>query len=212
MSEKPSSQMTSPRECVGWLCYTLASEKTSSGQLSSLRKQSATSPSPSSWWILTKLEQAKLNREIGETSQANWHSLVKMLSMLTLTGTPAKTKIDPTKPNGTGIEATNKPTVPLRGSLHQPDRTLGTALFAAGYSEHRLASLLNAREGQRANQLIRTCRFLLAKKEGFDCRELADFIFSSDPEKSPYDQVRQRVARDYFRAAVKQDIELPENL
>jgi hypothetical protein len=52
----------------------------------------------------------------------------------------------------------------------------------------------------------------LAKKEGFDCRELADFIFSSDPEKSPYDQVRQRVARDYFRAAVKQDIELPENL
>jgi len=213
MTDELRTNMASPRECVGWLCHVLASEMTSSGQLSSLRKQSAGSPSPSSWWLLTKLEERKLNREIGEASQYKWHTLVKLLSLLTSSGTPVRAANDMDVPTDTDTETAvnNRPDVPLRGSLHQPSRSFGAALFAAGYSESRLASLLNARELQADDQLIRACRFLLAKKETFDCRELADFIFNQNPEKPQYDQIRQRVARGYFRAAVKHENNATDN-
>ena len=140
---------------------------------------------------------------------------VKALALMTLSGTPVKSKA------GASVEGTDapddqqgvsvKPDVPLRGSMHQPSRALGAALSAAGYSERRLAALLNASERQLEEQLIRACRFLLAKKESFDCRELADLIFVQDVLKEQHDRVRQKIARSYFRTTVKNETESSQN-
>lgn len=214
MIEKVKEKRMNSRDCVGWLCYVLSSEGTNSGQLSSLRKQSVDSPSPVSWWLIARVEHNKLHREINLNTERSWHMLVKALALLTLSGTPVKSNTAaPSEASDASKDQdvlNHAPDVPLRGSLHRPDRALGAALFAAGYSEHRLATLLNARDVQLEEALIRTCRFLLAKKEAFDCRELADLIFLQNPITEQHDQVRQKIARAYFRSAVKKDSKLSE--
>jgi len=213
--EKADEKQISYRDCVSWLCGVLASEGTNSGQLASLRKQSVDSPSPSCWWLLARLEHSKLQREISKSSERNWHMLIKVLALMTLSGTPVQSKSE-VKTNGSEVpddqsEISKKSNGPRRGSMHQPSRALGTALSAAGYSERRLAALLNARGIQLEEQLIRACRFLLAKKEPFDCRELADLIFLQDSLREPHERVRQLIARAYFRAAVKKELETKDN-
>ena len=69
-------------------------------------------------------------------------------TVMTLSGTPVKSKtplfVEGTGATGDQQGASVKPGVALRGSMHQPSRTLGAALSAAGYSERWLAALLNA--------------------------------------------------------------------
>ena len=215
MIEEVVEKRVSYRDCVGWLCHVLASESTTSGQLATLRKQSVDSPSPVCWWLLARLEHSKLQREISGNSQRGWYMLVKLLALMTLSGTPVKSKtplfVEGTGATGDQQGASVKPGVALRGSMHQPSRTLGAALSAAGYSERRLAALLNAGDRQLEEQLIRACRFLLAKKESFDCRELADLIFVQDSLNEQPDRVRQKIARAYFRTSVKKETDSSQN-
>jgi CRISPR system Cascade subunit CasB len=77
--------------------------------------------------------------------------------------------------------------------------SLGSALFAAGYSEGRLTRILEAREEQFADVLPRMVRFLVAKGRAFNPFDLARLVLRRGAEND-----RRRIARDYYRAEAKQ--------
>ena len=83
-----------------------------------------------------------------------------------------------------------------RESAHDPQHPMGAALFDAGLSELRLASLLAARGDLRDELLLRTCRWLARDPQHhrFDLRTLARFaVYDAD-------ETGRRIARDYYRA------------
>jgi CRISPR type I-E-associated protein CasB/Cse2 len=82
---------------------------------------------------------------------------------------------------------------------HRGGASLGTALFAVGYSEGRLTRLLEAREADLDVVLPRMVRFLVAKGERLNPYELARFVLRRGGEAE-----RLRIARDYYRAEAKQ--------
>jgi CRISPR system Cascade subunit CasB len=79
------------------------------------------------------------------------------------------------------------------------DEYLGSALFAAGYSEGRLTRILEARAEQFADVLPRMVRFLVAKRRTFNPFDLARLVLRRGAEDD-----RRRIARDYYRAEAKQ--------
>jgi CRISPR system Cascade subunit CasB len=81
--------------------------------------------------------------------------------------------------------------------LHQPQRRLGDALAAAGYSELRLVRLLRAQPEMLPRE-VRTCsHFLAAKAEPSNLAELARLLVTTDPDKSG--SLRRGIARAYYR-------------
>jgi len=87
--------------------------------------------------------------------------------------------------------------IALAGGFHQPHAPLGTALANAGFHELRFTRLLRARGGRLLDELSTTVRFLVAKAESFDVRELAALIASSDHPQWA-ERVRRQVARGYY--------------
>ena len=81
---------------------------------------------------------------------------------------------------------------------HRGGQSLGTALFAAGYSDGRLTRLLEAPEADLSVVLPRMVRFLVAHGERLDPFELAHLTLRRD--KAPN---RLRIARDYYRAEAR---------
>lgn len=84
--------------------------------------------------------------------------------------------------------------------LHRSGESLGTALARAHYSEGRLARLLNAGAGDLPVVLPRMVRFMLAKGEALNPHELWRLIRAASYDLGALDEVRTRLARDYYRA------------
>ena len=80
---------------------------------------------------------------------------------------------------------------------HNPERSMGEALQAAGVSELRLARLLGAPPDLRPELAVRTCRRLAATEVSrFNLVTLGQFLlFSADKRPARW------IARDYYRAA-----------
>lgn len=88
---------------------------------------------------------------------------------------------------------------PAKLPAHEPTRSMGEALQAAGVSELRLARLLGAPPDLRPELVIRTCRRLAATEfNRFNLVTLGQFLLFGD-DKRP----ARWIARDYYRAAFK---------
>lgn len=92
-------------------------------------------------------------------------------------------------------------------SAHDPDRSVGAALYLGGnlgrttafYSETRLNRLLTARGAMLPTLLIRMFRMLASAGVSFDWREMARFILNDGYNESKTEQARRRIARSYYR-------------
>jgi CRISPR type I-E-associated protein CasB/Cse2 len=82
--------------------------------------------------------------------------------------------------------------------FHRPGAPLGKSLAEAGFHELRFTRLLRARGDTLLDEVLKTARFLCAKAEPFDFRDLAGLIESSD--RSWAEKSRMNVARDYYFA------------
>ncbi len=81
--------------------------------------------------------------------------------------------------------------------LHRPNRGLGEALAASGFSELRLVRLLKAR-GEPLFDEIRTCtQYLSSKSESCDLTDIARLILILEPNRAEHH--RRSIARSYFR-------------
>lgn len=76
-------------------------------------------------------------------------------------------------------------------SIHDPDRTLGSALAASGLSEARFARLLAARGPSRDDALERAIRMMARKGGGLNVTDLARAILWPDDTS--------RIARSYYQ-------------
>lgn len=77
---------------------------------------------------------------------------------------------------------------------------LGSALFAAGFSEGRLVRFLEATAVDLPVAVPRAVRFLAAKRQGFDCVSLARWVRGIAAGGPRAEGERKAVASDYFRA------------
>lgn len=82
--------------------------------------------------------------------------------------------------------------------LHVGGDRLGSALFAAGWSESRLTRLLEAQPDELFVQLPRMVRFLVAKGEKLSPFDLARLVL-----RRGADAGRRRIAQDYYRAEAR---------
>lgn len=80
---------------------------------------------------------------------------------------------------------------------HQPNRPLGKALAESGFAEGRLERLLSAPDELRGEIFMSAVRFLAAKGLGFDWREAAAFLLTTDADKR--EQLHRRLAQAYYR-------------
>ncbi|UCF90214.1 MAG: type I-E CRISPR-associated protein Cse2/CasB [Desulfobacterales bacterium] len=78
-----------------------------------------------------------------------------------------------------------------------PSKPLGQALAEASFSEHRLERLLAATGETLRSLALRAARQLAAKGIATDWRQLAELLFSRNPEIR--EAVNRRIARDYYR-------------
>jgi CRISPR type I-E-associated protein CasB/Cse2 len=78
---------------------------------------------------------------------------------------------------------------------HRGGEPLGKALFEAGFSEARLAQLLDAEPADFPVVLPRVVRFLVAKREKLNTAELAYLILNPELDDS-----RRRIAAAFYRA------------
>lgn len=86
-----------------------------------------------------------------------------------------------------------------------PERPLGRALAQVGFSEARLERLLAARDRTLRALALRAARHLAAKAVSADWRNLADLLFTRDPEIR--ENLNRRLARDYYRAVAQTEKE-----
>lgn len=85
---------------------------------------------------------------------------------------------------------------------HAPNRRLGDALQAAGYSENRLLRLTAARGEALTDQIVRAARMLAqAGQVPVDLRPFLD-LTRRDADRA--EEARIRIARDYYAADVRQ--------
>ncbi len=82
---------------------------------------------------------------------------------------------------------------------------LGCALFLAGFSEFRLAQLLDATAADLPVAVPRAVRFLAAKGRAFDAVALARFVHGVWAGGERAEEQREALARDYFGAERKAD-------
>ena len=84
---------------------------------------------------------------------------------------------------------------PQKKSAHDRQLPMGSALYKAGLSELRLASLLAATSDRRRERAIRACRRITASEQNrFDLVTLAKFILFGD------DRTDRRIASYFYRA------------
>lgn len=82
---------------------------------------------------------------------------------------------------------------------HRTGEPVGSALFAAGYAEPRLARLLGARGAQFRALVPRLCRHLKSKDRKLDWRELAELVLTEERDEERAERCRLAVARAYYR-------------
>ena len=183
-----------------WLCSTLVSPLMQSGQLARLKRSRIDQPVADYWWLLALAERQKLNRKIHDDNTRTWIQLVKLLALLT--------------PGARGGENSSSADDTGKHTAHNPSVAFGKALFEcgdaqasrAGFSELRLAALLDSEGQQFEEKLTRACRLLATKQQRFNCCELAQCIqFSSGSQG--YESTRNKIARDYYRRAASNKTE-----
>ena len=80
---------------------------------------------------------------------------------------------------------------------HDPKRPLGQALAESRFSEGRLERLLSAPDDVRIDLFMSAARFLAAKDERFNWRDVAELLLTENADKR--DSIHRRIASAYFR-------------
>jgi CRISPR system Cascade subunit CasB len=91
------------------------------------------------------------------------------------------------------------------GSLHSAsaDQRLGRVLAEAGYSEQRLARLLEGDAQRLVDELPSLARYLAAKSLSVDWTGATRLILSAGHDDE--DQTRRHIARDYYGTLARQE-------
>lgn len=89
------------------------------------------------------------------------------------------------------------------GGLHRSQQRLGRALVEAGFSELRFSRLLRADADRLIDELPMLARFLAAKGVAADWVQAALLVLSAD--RRDEEDVRRRLARDYYSALASQN-------
>lgn len=167
--------MTQPEIDVGKVALSAAAmlQNASSGDLAALRRMTPGIPCTSFWRFVA-------SHNIPQHQEKQWAQLLKLLALLTPTGSAGS-----------------------RPDLHNSKRPLGAVLCDGGdakgifekpvFSENRLARLLAAKGGPRADGLERAVRMLARKQVSLNVRELAWAVVTPDS-----DIVTRNLARAYY--------------
>ena len=86
---------------------------------------------------------------------------------------------------------------------HAPNKRLGAALQAAGYSESRLLRLTAARGGALEGQIVRAARMLAQGAQGPVNLWTLLHLAGRDPAKA--EEARIRIAQDYYAAQARSE-------
>jgi hypothetical protein len=81
------------------------------------------------------------------------------------------------------------------------DKGDGEVLASIGYPESRLARLLASRDEGYRDQAVLCARFLHAKNASVSMLDLAELALTEGRRETRAEQLRHRIARDYYRAA-----------
>ena len=211
------SKSTWPHEQAGYLVNLLASPGMSTGQLASLRRSYSVRP-PAFYWVLARLYshmgyQPSSNKKLEAKTEEKWWLLVHLLAVLTPRGVsdrrikteeaqPALEKHESATDDDEIEAAEEKPVKKNKVSL-------GKALFYCGdkdakqpgFSEARLVRLLESKDKQFEDLLVRMCRLLNAKQQQFDKEELAGLVIHRQVGTKAYERTRQKIVRDYYSTA-----------
>lgn len=211
------SKSTWPHEQTGYLINLLASPAMSTGQLASLRRSYNIRP-PAFYWVLARLYShmgylPSSNEKIEAKKEENWWLLVHSLAVLTPRGvSDRRVKADEAQSmieeDKSAIEEDE-----TASAEEKPDKRnrvpLGKALFFCGdkdakqpgFSEGRLVRLLESKDRQFEELLVRMCRLLNTKQQQFDKEELAKLVLYRKAGTDAYERTRQKIVRDYYSAA-----------
>lgn len=88
---------------------------------------------------------------------------------------------------------------------HDPAKPTGGTIADAGLSEARFARLLTARGPAFRDLLPRLARFLAAQHQRLDCAPLAELVFRESWNEERAEQIRLRLAAQYYAARAHQD-------
>ena len=139
------------------------------GPVASLRRDPVAGAGSAAFWQLLAENDIRASGEF----LARWATVIQAIAILTPKGSHR-----------------SKP------SAHNRGRPMGTALFEAGISHQRLASLLSAKGQMRRDLVLRTCRRLSAQDAvRFDLRTLASFVLFESEDAARW------IARKYYTAA-----------
>lgn len=153
------------------------------GDLAALRRMPPGEPRAPAFWRLMAEEDLLGNPVV----ESKWALILHGIALMT-----------PTASQGGG-----------RGSAHDPETAVGTALFLGGelrresgfYSEMRFNRLLAARGPVLHALLVRMFRMLASAGAFFDWREMASFVLNDGFNEEQAEVGRHRIARAYYRAA-----------
>ena len=89
--------------------------------------------------------------------------------------------------------------------IHQPNRPPGRVLAEESYSEARLERLLSAEDETQRTLILRTVRFLAAKKQAVDWLDIARLLLTREAERE--EAIHMKIATDYYRTQNDQNKE-----
>jgi len=81
--------------------------------------------------------------------------------------------------------------------IHRPDQPLGRVLAEERYSEARLERLLGSEDETQRTLILRTVRFLAAKKRPVNWTDIARLLLTSEPSKR--ENLHMNIASHYYQ-------------
>ena len=185
MTTATPEQSTRPRswgETAVQLANDLAAEGFPRGDLAQLRRMDPDAPDAAAFWRLTARHKLLGN----PTVERKWALVLNGIALMTRTAGPD----------------------PASRSAHDRNMPLGRALFQGGqsdratafYSESRLNRLLTARGPMLRTLLARLFRMMAAAGQSLDWHQMTQLILNDGHDEERADDVRRRIARDYYWA------------
>ena len=185
MTTATPEQSTRPRswgETAVQLANDLAAEGFPRGDLAQLRRMDPDAPDAAAFWRLTARHELPGN----PTVERKWALVLNGIALMTRTAGPD----------------------PASRSAHDRNMPLGRALFQGGerdratafYSESRLNRLLTARGLMVRTLLARLFRMMAAAGQSLDWYQMTQLILNDGHDEERADDVRRRIARDYYWA------------
>ena len=188
MTNEPDNEETRDGSPMSWgdiafeLAGNIAGRSFSPGDRAALRRMDPDNPDAASFWRLLA-DKGQLG---SPALERKWALIMHGIAIMT-----------PTVSRETGGRSAHDGNMPVGRALY-----LGTDMQRekAFFSEQRFNRLLTARGDMLRTLLIRMFRTLASADVSFNWREMAQFILNQDYDEERTEELRHRMAREYYRA------------